>query len=322
MEKALVAAKRILEKRKLSPTAMSVMVMVICLALATMMVPGFRTTSYFVSMLRLSAFLGLLVAGVSMVVITGCFDLSAASILSLSTIILGMTLERGYPIWVCVAAALAASMAVGLCNAVGVVFLKLPPLIMCIAMISLIDGVLLVITNGTPPGGMRPELTEFANNTWFFGLPNVVFIWIVVSVLVYWILSKSKWGRKIYAVGANSNCAYLSGISVGGVKFFVYLMSGLFAGISGILLFSYMQATYLQVGLQYQLNTMAAVVIGGISTLGGRGNYIGAVVGTLIMTILKDVLNVMNIQQAGRELFLGLIIVLILLLYGREEKQR
>jgi ribose transport system permease protein len=169
---------------------------------------------------------------------------------------------------------------------------------------------------------MSPALANLANHTWFFGLPNVVFIWLIVSMIVYWFLHRSKHGRFIISIGTNEQASILSGIRVNNVKILAYCLSSFLAGLAGILLLGYMGSAYLTMGTPYQLMSIAAVVMGGTSILGGRGNYLGTIFGAILIIILKDVLTVIDMPVAGRDFFLGLLILIILLAYGREKKER
>lgn len=321
--KEVVEAKRIKTRFAMTPTIMAFIVMLSAWILSDILINGFATVDHNFQVLQTAAFLGIVAAGQAMVIMTGGIDLSVSSVVTLSSVLTSSFIAgSGMPAIPAMLAALIVSTLIGFVNAAGITYLKLPPIIMTIAMISLIEGGMLIFTQGTPPAGMSPALRDFANSTWFFGMANVVFVWLIVSLLAYWLLNRSKWGRHIYALGTNVKASYLSGVSTAKINFIVYGLSGFLAGLTGVLQLGYMGSTYLTMGVPFQLSSIAAVVLGGISIIGGKGNYLGAIAGVLLITILKDVLTVLNIPMAGRELFQGLLILIILLAYGRERKQR
>lgn len=309
-------------KLNISPTNMAYITMFVAWILSMVFIRGFNTVTHNYEMLRSAAFLGIIVVGQAMVIVTGGIDLSVSSVVTLSTVVCSTMIMKGLDTWLAVLVALLVSASVGIFNAVGITFLRVPPIIMTIAMISLIEGIMLIFTNGTPPSGITEGLRSFANNTWFFGMSNIIFIWIVVAVFGHWLMSKSKLGRMIYAIGSNEQAAYLSGVNPIYTKFAVYSISSILAGLSGILQLGYMGSTYLTIGTPFQLSSIAAVVMGGIAITGGKGNFLGNIAGVLIITILKDALVVVNISSANRELFQGMLILIILLAYGREHLQK
>lgn len=190
---------------------------------------------------------------------------------------------------------------------------------MTLAMLSLLEGGLLIATDGTPPSGCG-EVIKWLCKGKTLGLPNAVFVWAIFLVLAILLLNKSKYGRYIYAIGTNEAAAKLNGVNVVGVKYLVYCLSSLFAGIGGLLILGNMGSTYLTIGQQYQMLSIAAVVIGGISIIGGKGKFAGIIAGTMLMILLRDILSVAKISNAGREIFQGVLILVVLMAYGREKK--
>lgn len=313
----------LISRFKLSSTSMAFIVLFATWLLSSFLIGGFETKDHNFQVLQTAAFLGIVAAGQTIVVMMAGIDLSVSSIITLSAVVTSSFVANANidPV-LAIVLGLAISTFIGLINALGVTLLKLPPMIMTIAMVSIIEGGLLIYTNGTPPSGSSSVINSLAKSTWFFGLPNVVFIWLIVSIAVFWFLHRSVWGRRIFSLGTNERASVLSGISVAKMNIIGYCLSGFLAGLTGILLFGYMGSAYLTMGSSYQLYSIAAVVLGGTSILGGKGNYLGTIAGALLITILKDILTVINIPMAGRELFLGMLILIILFAYGRERKQR
>lgn len=310
-------------KNKLqNPTYLAFMVVVIMWVGTIIFIPGFRSLSHNISFVQTSSYLGFLAAAQAVCIISGGFDLSVSSIFTLSSVVASFCLQIGMNTFTAIALALGAALVVGIINATGITLLKIPPIIMTLATVSLIEGVLLLKTNGTPPSGINDTIINLSKGQLIPNIPNVILIYIVFMVIMIWFMSFSKYGRQIYAVGTNENAASLSGTSVKRLKYMVYCISALCSGIAGVLYLGYMGNTYLTIGAPFQMFTVAATVIGGISISGGKGNYIGIIAGTLLMTIIQDILAVAKISPAGRELFQGLLILLVILAYAREKKQK
>jgi ribose transport system permease protein len=153
-------------------------------------------------------------------------------------------------------------------------------------------------------------------------VPNVLLIYAVFIAFLIWFMLASKRGRFMYALGTNERAAWLSGIRPFPLKFMIYGISAVCGGISGILLPGYIGSTYLTIGAPYQMFTVAAAVMGGIAITGGRGNFAGIIEVTYLFSLLRDILTVAKISAAGRETFQGLLILIVILVYGREKKQR
>ncbi|MEM1484327.1 ABC transporter permease [Oscillospiraceae bacterium PP1C4] len=303
------------------PATLAFVTMLIIWAASNVLIPGFGTFKHNATMLQTSAYLGFIVIGQAIVVITGGIDMSVSSIVTLSSVVASACVQHGFGTTSAILAALACSMLVGLVNATCINFLRIPPIIMTIAMMSLVEGVLLVMTNGTPPSGCSEGITFLSKGT-PLGLPNVIWIWILFLAVFIWVVNKSKFGRYFYAIGSNENTAKLSGVNVFSVKYMAYLISGLCSGFAGVMILGNIGNTYLTIGTPYQAFSISAVVIGGISISGGKGKYAGLIAGTMLVIILRDILNVLSISPAGREVFQGVLILLVLLAYGREKLTR
>lgn len=305
-----------------NPTVMAFLVTAAAWILSTQLIRGFNSLNYNINFVQNAVFLGVIVIGQAMVVISGGIDLSVSSVVTLSSVVACACVQRGTGSAAAIAAALACSLLVGAFNATGIVFLRIPPIIMSIATISIIEGTLLIATNGTPPSGVTDFIVWLANGRTVYRIPNAIWVYIVLVAIAVWFMMFTKWGRRIYAVGTNEKAAWLSGVDITAVKYLIYCLSSLFAGIAGVLVLGYMGSTYMTIGTQFQLFSIAATVIGGISILGGKGNFAGIIAGTFLIAIIRDVLIVMKISPAGRELFQGLLILIVILAYGREKRQR
>lgn len=303
------------------PATLSFVTMLLIWVISIAVIPGFDTLKHNTTMLQTSAYLGFIVIGQAIVVITGGIDMSVSSIVTLSSVVASACIQSGYGGVVAILLALAASLLVGLVNATCINFLRIPDVIMTIAMMSLIEGTLLVLTNGTPPSGCG-ELIRFLAKGTPFVLPNSVWIWFIFLAFFLWLVNRTKYGRYFFALGSNPAASKLSGVSTFKIKYLAYAISGLCSGFAGVMMLGNIGNTYLTIGTPYQLFSISAVVMGGIAITGGKGKYVGVIAGTMLVILLRDILNVMSISSAGRELFQGLLILLVLLAYGREKTNR
>ena len=308
-----------LEKLKKSwkdPTFLAFVVLIVAWIGTMLFIPGFNTWNHNMTFLKTAAYVGMIVIGQGICIISGGIDLSVSNVVTLSSVVAAGCVKAGWGDGAAIVVALLASVLVGAINATGITFLRIPPIIMTLAMLSLLEGGLLIATDGTPPSDVIKWLCKGKP----LGVPNAVFVWIIFLVLALLLMNKSKFGRHIYAIGTNESAAKLNGVKVVATKYMVYCLSSLCAGIGGLLILGNMGSTYLTIGQQYQLMSIAAVVIGGISIQGGKGKFTGIIAGTMLMILLRDILNVLKMSNAGREIFQGVLILAVLLAYGREKK--
>lgn len=315
---------RTLDKKEFSrwirdPAALATLTMFVIWAISMVAFPGFRTVKHNVTLLQTGSFLGLIVIGQAIVVLTGGMDLSVSSIVTLSSFVASSAIQHGIGSIEAILLALLLSMFVGFLNATCINFLRISPIIMTIAMMSIIEGCLLVFTDGTPPSGCG-EIVKFLSSGKPLGIPNSIFFWAAFLLVFIWLANRTRYGRHIYAVGANESAATLSGVNVKAVKYLVYIASGLCSGLAGIMLLGNLGNTSITLGTPYQMYSVSGVVVGGIAITGGKGKFWGIIAGTIIVILLRDILNVTRISAAGKEVFQGLLILIVLLAYGREKK--
>jgi ribose transport system permease protein len=152
------------------------------------------------------------------------------------------------------------------------------------------------------------------------GLPNALLLWAVLAVFMIFLLTRTTFGRKIYAIGNREKAAYLSGVNTRAVTLFCFVISGAASALAGVLLAGYATKAYQAMGDAYLLPAIAAVVLGGTNILGGKGTYAGTIVGAILITLLQSILSVMQIEEMGRQIIYGAVIILMLLTYGRGAK--
>ncbi len=284
--------------------------------------PGFAAPDHLLLILNLAAFLGLVAAGQTLVILSGGIDLSVSAVITLAGVV-SATLMDGADGRLAAGglASLGLGVAAGALNGAGVAFLRIHPLVMTLGMTSVVQGAALLYTNGAPKGRAAPLLSRLATERLFGVVPYVLLIWAAVAALIVLLLHRTVWGRWLYAVGNSPKAAAYSGVRVPWVLMSLYVASGALAALTGILLTGYTRTSYLTIGDPYPLNSIAAVVIGGSSILGGSGSYVGTIGGAIIMVLVQSLLPIVSIPEAGRRIVSGGLILLLLLIYGRGRRQ-
>jgi ribose transport system permease protein len=268
------------------------------------------------------AYLGI---GAACVIITGGIDLSVGAVLALAGVVDAMAVRAGAPVGVGILAGLLVGALCGLANGLCVTLLRLPPFIATLGMMLVARGVALEITNAKAIGGLGDAFAELGNGSlWrvqrigadgfpdvlFPGIPYPVLIMIALALAVAVLLSRTALGRHIYAIGSNAEAARLSGINVSRVTLFVYTLSGTLAGLTGCVLMSRLVTAQPSEGLMYELDAIAAAVIGGTSLSGGVGTISGTVIGAFVIGILRNGLNMGGVSAFMQQIIIGLVILL------------
>lgn len=287
--------------------------------------PGFLSVNNLRQQLVLATFLGTIAAGQTIVILTGGIDLSVAWNLNFAAILFTQTIDgrdqTGAIIWGTVLALMAGT-GVGVVNGLGVAILRIPSLVMTLGMNTVMLGAALVYTNGSPQG-LAPHFARVLSTGRIGGqVPWALVFWAGLAAAIIGLLKYTVFGRRIFAIGNNPKAALLSGAPVQANLVCVYALSGFTAGLGGILLAGYSNNTYLGMGDAYVLQSIAAVVIGGTSIMGGSGGYGGTIAGAIMIVLLQNSLQVAGIRPAGQQILYGVIILLMLFLYGRAAKVR
>ena len=271
--------------------------------------------NYLLQQLQIGAFLGLVAAGMMMVILLGHIDLSVPWTLTAAAM---MATTVGGP-W-----AIPAGLAVGLLgghfNGFGVSVLRIPSMIFTLGVDSVMRGLMVAHTGGFAPRTEATPLMRTLASGKLAGIPVAIFVWIAFSVVIATLLTRTAFGRSIYATGTREGAAYLSGIRTRLVITGAFVVSGLCAASAGVLLAGYSTRAYQGMGNAYLLPAIAAVVLGGTRILGGSGRYVGTVVGVILIVLLNSVLSIMQMPEAGRQIIYGVVIVGMLLVYGRNER--
>jgi len=269
----------------------------------------FLEASNILNIIRQVSINGILAVGMTFVILTGGIDLSVGSVMAFTgTIMAGMMLNYSMPpvLAVCIGIALGALL--GYISGSLTAHVRIPAIIVTLAMMEVARGLALLYTGGYPLSGL-PEAFNFIGRGYFLGIPMPAIIMFVVFIIAYIILNHLPFGRYIYAIGGNEEAVRLSGIKVKKYKTLVYLISGITASISGLIMTSRLSSGQPMAGEGYELDAIAAVVLGGTSIAGGRGHIFGTLLGALLMGVLSNGLNLMGVSPFVQRVLKGIIIV-------------
>ena len=209
-------------------------------------------------------------------------------------------------VWLGVIGGIATGVLMGLVNGINITFLRLPPFIATLAMMMIAGGLALVISNVAPIyfSTSAPDFKKIALGVIIPGIPNAVLITAALAIVAWLVLSKTLLGRYTFAIGSNEEATRLSGVNTRRWTIFIYMFAGAFTGIAGIVIAARLDSAQPQIGTGYELQAIAAVIIGGTSLLGGRGSILGTVIGALIMSVLVNGLRIMSIQTEWQNICL------------------
>jgi len=279
---------------------------VLCLVLwaAT---PHFLTVSNLLNVLEQTSINAIVAVGMTYVIISGGIDLSVGSVLAVAGIVLALALEGGLPAPVAIVLALATGTACGLANGVLITFGRLPPFIATLGMMSVARGAALMLAEGRPISGFSEGFRALATARVL--VPAPVVITAGVYLVAHFVLVQTVFGRATYAIGGNEEAARLSGVHVRFHKTAVYGVAGLTSAIAAILLTARLNSAQPTAGTMYELDAIAATVIGGTSLLGGEGTLVGALIGALIMGVLRNGLNLLNVSSFFQQVVIGAVII-------------
>jgi len=320
------------------PTLIAFLCVIVLLLLGALYSPNFLSADYLLKQLQVASFLGVIASGLMLVILLGHIDLSIPWTISIGGMMATASAgffgpQIGVPL--AIPFGIVCGLAVGLVNGFGVAYLRAPSMIFTLGVNAVAQGLMVIHTGGFAPQDHATDATiELAAGHLIPGVANSVIVWFVVGLATVFVLSRTGLGRRIYAIGNRERAVFLSGVNTRRVVLTCFAISGACAGAGGVLLAGYANRSYQAMGDAYLLPAIAAVVLGGTSVMGGKGRYLGTVVGVILITILQSILSVLQPQallaelgmklpaESVRQIIFGIVIVGMLLLYGREKAIR
>jgi ribose transport system permease protein len=310
-------------RKRIDPVVLAVFGFIVLLLFAgSLYSVNFLSADYLLQQLNVAAFLGVIASGAMLVILLGQIDLSVPWVVTVGGMM--STAAAGWGPWgiaLVVPFGIACGIAVGLFNGVGVAYLRVPSMIFTLSTNAIAQGLMVVRTGGfAPQDQATPAMHWLGVERSVFGVPNAVWVWAAVGAAIVFVLNRTVLGRRIYAIGNRERAVYLSGVEPRRVVLICFAVSGGCSAFAGVLLAGYANKAYQGMGDAYLLPAIAAVVLGGTSILGGRGTYLGTVAGVILITLLQSILSVVQMPEAGRQIIYGVVIVGMLLAYGRSSK--
>jgi ribose transport system permease protein len=308
--------------RRLDPAVIaSFGCILLLLLLGSLYSRSFLSPEYLLQQLKVASFLGVIATGMMLVILLGQIDLSVPWVVTTGAMMACAAAGHGTAgAIIAIPCGILCGVAIGVVNGIGVAYLRIPSMIITLATNAVAQGLMVAYTGGfSPQDAASKAMRYLATGNVVPGLPNAVLVWAVIGGAAIWMLSRTTFGRAIYAIGNRERAAYLSGIDTRRVTMLAFALSGALSAFGGVLLAGYASKAAQSMGDAYLLPSIAAVVLGGTHILGGRGSYLGTVAGVVLITLLQSILSVMQISEAGRQLIYGAVIILMLLIYGRQK---
>lgn len=293
-----------------------------CLALS-IVTDTFATERNLFNVTRNFAFVAIIAVGMTTVIASGGIDLSVGASVVLSAVVIGMTMAGGYPFWAAALIAIGAVLLVGFANGILIAYVGMPSFVVTLGMLSFARSMALVLSSNKMIYEFGPDhdllLWVGGGNT--FGIPHPLVVLVVLAVIMSFVFKWTRWGQYVFAIGGNESAATLTGIPVRRIKVSVYMFSAFTAGLTGILMAGWLGGVTTNLGTAMELTVIAAAVIGGANLAGGEGSAFGAVVGALLIEVIRNSLILLGISTFWQGAFIGSFIV-IAVAFGRIQKLR
>jgi ribose transport system permease protein len=287
--------------------------LLLLIVLMAIIAPYFWSVNNLLEVMRQVSAIAILAAGGTFVILTAGIDLSVGSALGVCAMVAIVMSNIGMPAIVSVVLALGAGAVIGAINGVFIARFALPAFIVTLAALTYLRGIVYVGTGGTTL--IPPDVTySWIGQGSVLGVPYAVLIMLGVYVAGWFLLNRTVFGRQVYAIGGNAEAARLSGIPVRRVIMMTYVISGLCAGIAGLIVASRLESAVPDLGSGYELNAIAAIVLGGTSLMGGRGSLVGTLIGALFIAVLSNGMTLMNVESFYQQIIMGVVILLAVLI--------
>lgn len=301
----------------------SIIALLVFMVLVSIISPSFFTADNLLNILRQSSVNAIIAVGMTFVILTSGIDLSVGSVLALTGALAATLVGMDFNLMVVVTVTLAAGTALGCLSGLIIAKGGVQPFIATLATMSLLRGATMVYTDGRPISAFGSEVSEvfsMIGTGYLFGIPAPVYLMALVFAAAWYVLNHTRLGRYVYALGGNESATSLSGINVDRIKLAVYGISGALSALAAIIVTSRLGSAQPTAGTSYELDAIAAVVLGGTSLTGGKGRIFGTLVGVLIIGILNNALNLMNVSSYYQLIAKALVILLAVLVDTRSGK--
>lgn len=299
----------------------TILALIILIVFVSVLNPAFLQVNNLLNLMRQLIINGFIALGMTFVILTGGIDLSVGSTLALTSAIFAGLLQGGMPTILAILIALGIGLILGLINGILITKGKLAPFIVTLATMTIFRGLTLVYMDGRPIAGPKDDFAfQFLGKGQFFGIPFQVILFIIAYLILWILLTKTSYGRKIYAVGGNEKASFISGIKIDKVKILVYVISALMAVLSGLILTSRLNSAQPTAGSAYEMDAIAAVVLGGVSMTGGSGSLTGTLIGILILGVLNNGLNLLGVSSFYQQIVKGVVILIAVLIDRKRNK--
>jgi ribose transport system permease protein len=281
-----------------------------CVALSVV-TDTFATERNLFNVTRNFAFVAIIAIGMTTVIASGGIDLSVGASVVLSAVVIGATMEAGYSIWAAALFAICAALLVGFVNGILIAIVGMPPFVVTLGMLSFARSMALVLSNNKMiyQFGDDHEKLLWLGGGSTFGIPHPVFALVFLAVVMSFVFKWTRWGQHVFAIGGNESAAVLTGIPVRGMKISVYMFSAFTAGVTGILMCGWLGSVTTNLGTAMELTVIAAAVIGGANLAGGEGTVFGAIVGALLIEVIRNSLILLGISTFWQGAFIGCFII-------------
>lgn len=284
--------------------------------------PMFCKTGNIINIFKQTAINGILATGMACAILVGGFDMSVGSTVGLAGVVAALLAQGDYPILVPILAAIGIGIVVGSINGACVAYLGIPAFVVTLGTQSIVRGLAYIVSGGQPVFGVTEAYERIAGGKLFGIIPYLVVYYVVIALVIGFILQKTVYGRRLYAVGGNAQAAAVSGINVNFMKMSAYITCGLMGGIAGMLSTSRTVSGAPLTGEGYELDAIAACVIGGFSMNGGAGKWYGMIIGALILSVMSNGLDILGVSSYYQKIVKGIIIIVIVLIDVRGKSKR
>jgi len=316
-----------MKKITISPPVAAVLLAVVLFVFSGFLPNSFGTdmsaaAGQAVNIIRLSVFLGIIAAGQTLVIISGSegIDLSAGAVVTLSaTLTWTIVHGRNEMVLPALVAVMLVGAVIGFINGSGIIFLKISPFVMTLSMSGVITGIIIITNHGNSQGMLAPIMTSIIARPVIFGIPGAIIIWVFFAALMWLILERTPFGKRLFAIGVNRTTAKLSGVDVTWMVLSTYALAGALAAFGGFMVVGNTGVVFLSLGTPFLFPSIAAVAVGGTLLSGGKGSYFGSMAGALVLILITSLLTTMQMSDSIRQMVLGATLLVLISIYGRQK---